>query len=352
MNRPKRSALPDNLDPLVDTLSNVVGILVIVIALTQLELGDAIARVARELAGSPVPVPSEAREAPEAPESALVSLRDLLRARGIDDPRAARPILERWLAAFEGASASAAASASASSAMGASGGSAAADRDAATARERAALEARVASAREALAAEQTADARRRAHAATLERVPKRLVARLPDPHLIEGREAWVLVRYGRVYPVEREALFEKGRQAVTKIVPDGASRTLRPDELEAVARYLRKSDVGLGPHRWTLETEPALHMVLRWRTRDGGIERSRLADDPTFADWLARRKTDVDAIRFHVWSDSFETYLEARARVEAAGFEAGWRGHEADEELEIGLRFGLPEPEVRPREVD
>ena len=40
-----RRALPDNLDPLVDTLANVVGILVIVLALTQIELGGALERV-------------------------------------------------------------------------------------------------------------------------------------------------------------------------------------------------------------------------------------------------------------------------------------------------------------------
>ncbi|MFO0687549.1 MAG: hypothetical protein U0900_02470 [Myxococcota bacterium] len=341
MSRPRRSALPDNLDPLVDTLSNVVGILVIVIALTQLELGEAVQRVAREVAERVGVPPAESvapPEAPPAPDPALDARREALRARGIESLPAARRTLERVVATLE---------------PGARGKSTAGGgAPALSPRARAALEARVSAAREALAAEKTSAAHRREYAASLEKVPKRLVARLPDPGLVEGREAWILVRYGRVYPVEREALFEKGRQAVTKIVPDGATRTLRPDELASVAHYLRKSDVGLGPHRWTLETDPALHMVLRWRTRDGGIERSRIDDDPGFAAWLARHDPAAEAIRFHVWSDSFEAYLDARARVEAAGFRAGWRGHEADEELEIGLRFGLPEPEVRPREVD
>ncbi|MBK7947643.1 MAG: hypothetical protein IPK00_02610 [Deltaproteobacteria bacterium] len=217
---------------------------------------------------------------------------------------------------------------------------------------REALEVQVARAREALAAEKASAGHRQAYARALESVPKQLVARLPDPRLIEGREAWILVRYGRVYPVERETLFELGRQAITKIVPDGAARSLRPDELASVARYLRKSDIGLGPHRWLLETEPGLHMVLSWRTRDGGVERSRLPDDPGLAAWLARHEPDAEVIRFHVWSDSFETYLEARTRIEAAGFHASWSGHEADSELEVAIRFGLPDPEVRPRRVD
>jgi len=183
-------------------------------------------------------------------------------------------------------------------------------------------------------------------------VPRQLVARLPDPEIIEGRESWILVRHGRVFLVDREALFDQGRRAIERIVPDGATRPLRPDEFESVAHYLRKSEIGLGAHRWQLTTEPAVRLRLEWRTRDGGIERSRLATDPDFARWLAARNPDRDTIRFHVWADSFETYLEARTVTEAAGFRAGWRGHEVDEELEIGLRFGAREPEVRPVEVD
>lgn len=341
MSRPRRSALPDNLDPLVDTLSNVVGILVIVIALTQLELGDAVARVARELADRSGTPPIEAIDPPDVPRSPdpeLAVRRERLRDRGIDDLASARRTLERAVAGIESSTAESTSERARAAPL--------------SPRAREALEARVARAREALAAEEAGAVHRRAYAKALETVPKRLVARLPDPRLVEGREAWILVRYGRVYPVEREALFEQGRQAVTKIVPDGATRSLRPDELASVAHYLRKSDIGLGLHRWQLETEPALHMVLSWRTRDGGIERSRVGDDPGLTAWLARHDPAAEAIRFHVWSDSFETYLEARERVEAAGFRAGWRGHEADEELAIGLRFGMPEPEVRPREVD
>ena len=45
----KRRAVADNLGPLVDTLANVVGILVIVLALTQIELGGALDRVLQRL---------------------------------------------------------------------------------------------------------------------------------------------------------------------------------------------------------------------------------------------------------------------------------------------------------------
>ncbi len=347
MTTPRRRALPDNLDPLVDTLSNVVGILVIVIALTQLELGDALARVAAgrlapPAAEVPADLPAPGRpDVSEAESAALRARLEALRGRSGSDLVRAGEVLRRALDQL-------------AAAPSASVPDAAARRRSETAavRNREALEARVARAREALALARTSQSNREAHAESLERVPRRLVARLPDPEVVAGRESWILVRHGRVYLVDREALFDAGRRAIERIVPDGASRALRPDEFESVAHYLRKTEIGLGSHRWQMVTEPGVRLVLEWRTRDGGIERSRIAEDPEFGRWLARRKPDLDTIRFHVWSDSFETYLEARARIEAAGFRGGWRGHEADAELEIGLRFGLPDPEVRPLEVD
>ncbi len=350
MSGQRRRALPDNLDPLVDTLSNVVGILVVVIALTQLELGDALARVAAEAvsgpasglisdAASPVPHPDPMGSA----ESAALAARiERLQGRSGPDLERATGVLQRVLAELD----------SPESERRIRAEAATEEERARAVRAREALEARVARARAALEAGREEASNRRAHAAALERVPRQLVARLPDPEIVTGRESWLLVRHGRLYLVDREALFAEGRRAIERIVPDGATRALRPDEFDSVAHYLRKTEIGLGAHRWLLETEPGVRLALVWRARSGGIERSRIAEDPALAAWLARRDPAVDTIRFHVWSDSFETYLEARARIEAAGFRAGWRGHEADEEFEIGLRFGLPDPEIRPLRVD
>ncbi|MEZ4279393.1 MAG: hypothetical protein R3F21_07220 [Myxococcota bacterium] len=347
MSAPRRRALPDNLDPLVDTLSNVVGILVVVIALTQLELGDALARVAAEALAGPAraPIAENASPQPEASRSAeaaaLAARIEQVQARSGPDLERAGEILRRTLERLE--------SPAPERRFRAEAGADEADR---AVRAREALEARVARARASLEAARQDASNRRAHAAALEKVPRQLVARLPDPEIVEGRESWLLVRYGRLYLVDREALFAEGRRAIERIVPDGAARPLRPDEFGSVAHYLRKTDIGLGAHRWLLATEPDVRLTLVWRTRNGGIERSRIADAPELEAWLARRDPEVDTIRFHVWSDSFETYLEARARVEAARFRAGWRGHEADSELEIGLRFGEADPEIRRLRVD
>ena len=343
MSGSRRRALPDNLDPLVDTLSNVVGILVIVIALTQLELGDALARVARagdvpaaEVAPLPPAAEPPATEEGRASEARLARLSE----RGGDDPRAVVEALERLLPELgRSAAAEAGEKADEGAALSVSA-------------DRAALEARVVAAREAVERSRAAHVAREAHARSLVAVPERLVARVPDPQIIEGRVAWILVRYGRVYLVDREALFEAGQRAIRKILPDAADRALRADELASAALYLRKADVGLGPLRWVLEAGAPSSMRIEWRTRDGGLERSRIATDASFDAWLASRSSELDAIRFHVWNDSFETYLEARNKVEAAGFRAGWVGHEAAEELMVALRFGPALPEVRPLEID
>lgn len=357
MNTPRRRALPDNLDPLVDTLSNVVGILVIVIALTQLELGDALARIAKGGdAGTSTqtlePLVSPDARLPRADamqeQAELAQRLAAIRARGGADLAAAttslRALLARWNELPPGEGLDAEADSGAGRVAGAE------DETAGSAAE--SLESSVARARRALEDARASQDHRRTYAGSLESVPRQLVARLPDPEVVEGREAWIFVRYGRVYLIDREALFDAGRRAIERIVPDGATRSLRPDEMEAVSLYLRKSAIGRGPHRWQLELEPAYRLSLDWQTRDGGIERSRLASDAGFASWLAAHRPELDTIRFHVWSDSFETYLEARTRVEAAGYRAGWNGLEADEELVVGLRFGPPDPEIRRRVVD
>ena len=317
--------LPDNLDPLVDTLANVVGILVIVIALIQIELGDALDRVIGLASDGAPEVASE--EGPE--RDPFADRREALFARTDLDVEASLSLGEEVLATLEALPA------------------AAFDAD----RSGAASET-IESLAAALEAARREKAELDAHRASLEKVPERLVARIPDPQVMRGRESWILVRFGRIYPVDRELLFSEGSGAIQRILPDGGARALERKDYEAAALYLRKRSAGIAPFRWLLRTDEGIRVELSWATREGGIEPSRLGSDASWRAWLAARSTQNDFIRFHVWSDSFEAYLAARTAVEAAGFRAGWRGHEEGEELDLGLRFGPPEPERREVEVD
>jgi hypothetical protein len=329
MASPERRTIPDNLDPLVDTLSNVVGILVIVVALMQLQLGDALTRVVeleririereRDHAFSPTGAKGRAQR------------RDVLLRRTEADVEESIRIATATLAQL--------------GALTPSEG-----RDDLEPIEE--LENRLDALQVSLAESKRARDRRARHESRLQKVPKRMVARLPDPQVLHGKESWILVRHGRVYLADREALLREGSRAIGLILQDPVHRRVREDEFDSVARYLRKRNVGHGNFRWQLETEPDVRVQLAWRSQDAGLEHADLAASRALREWLAVRSPDIDFIRFQIWGDSFEAYLAAREAITAAGFRAGWRGYEIDQEFDLGLRFGPPDPTTGPVEVD
>ncbi len=329
MASPERRTIPDNLDPLVDTLSNVVGILVIVVALMQLQLGDALTRVVeleririereRDHALSPTGAKGRAqrrdvllrRTEADVEESIRIATATLAQL-GALTPSEGRDDLERI------------------------------DE----------LENRLDALQVSLAESKRVRDRRSRYETRLQKVPKRMVARLPDPQVLHGKESWILVRHGRVYLADREALLREGSRAIGLILQDPVHRRVREDEFDSVARYLRKRNVGHGNFRWQLETEPDVRVQLAWHSQDAGLEHADLAASRALREWLAVRSPDIDFIRFQVWGDSFEAYLAAREAITAAGFRGGWRGYEIDQEFDLGLRFGPPDPTTGPVEVD
>lgn len=332
MPQPGRRAALDNLDPLVDTLSNVVGILVIVVVLSQIQLGDALARVAEiDLLRTRE---ERARELMPAEFEALRLRRDAILRRTDRDLEASIVLAKEMLSAL-----------SDTPFVASERGLSQSPGDLREERDRVQAE---------LGALRILRDQRERYVEQLTRVPKRLVARLPDPQIVRGKESWIIVRNRRVYLVDRPKLFEAGQKAIGRVLGDGLdNRTVRPDEFEATARYLRKLDVGAGQFRWHLAVEPELRVELVLRSLDGGLEVPGLGSKSAMRSWLASRSPDIDFIRFHVWADSFEAYLAARQLVESAGFRAGWRGYEIEEELSLALRLGGPaEPDIGPILVD
>jgi hypothetical protein len=330
---PARRAIPDNLDPLVDTLSNVVGILVIVVALTQIQLGDALTRVIEldlrrsetERAGGSTP-----RDYP-----VLQARRDALLLRTEVDIDESIAMARRTLDSLE------AGPIASSTVQGASIEE---------------LEARVTASKAAVDERRSARDRRVQYAERLAQVPKKMVARLPDPMVMQGKESWIIVRYGRIFLADRANLFEEAERAIVRIlgtvVERGRPRAIRPDEYAAISLYLRKRDVGAGNFNWHLRTDAPVRVELVWRSKDPGLHAADLAGNVELDRWLAERSPSIDAIRFHVWADSFEAYLAAREAVEAAGFRAGWTGYEEDRELALPLRIGPANPDIGPVVVD
>ncbi len=333
----RRSALPDNVDPLIDTLSNVVGILVVVVALTQIQLGDALDRLVAIQAGG-LPLAGDGTPALLRRHASLAQ--QLASAEARRDAVLARSSgsVEDALAAAEEAIEQLEERASGAPALG----------PAATQ----ALERRLEERKKELAAQRAAARSRAEYAKEIQRVPKELVARLPDPAILTGEEAWILCRYDRCYLADRPELIRLGSTTASRVISDGPGRQVRPDEFESLARYFRKKKVGVGDFRWQIITGARTKARLTWDDVDAGIEPSRLAKSRELAMWLAARSPAKDFIRFQVWNDSFEAYLAARQAVEAAGFRAGWRAFDREEELDLYLTFGRRQPRQGPVRVD
>lgn len=249
----RRRALADNLGPLVDTLSNVVGILVIVLALTQIELGGALDRVLRRQAEQLAAEQDFVSSIPER-QGALEARTKALAARGLRVDGEAIALADEILDAIDD--------------LGP-----AARIDAESVSEKLARLSTLR--RENLDARRALDDRRVREDA-LRTVAKERVARLPDPRVERGLESWVLVRHGRVFPVDRKALFDAGTNALARLLKaDASGGAFRQDEFESAALYLRKRRVGSDGFRWLLEPGRPNRVRLDWPPADRGIEPDR-----------------------------------------------------------------------------
>ena len=335
-----RRSIPDNLDPLVDTLSNVVGILVVVIALTQLELGDALARVVVSGKAQAAQESADAERLP-ARQKAQDARRLALLDRTDSSPKAAAQLAQELLEKLEDVTPKESRRAIAEQAPSLETSGPEETDGAQLARRKMELE-------EA----RTSLEERTTHLEQLRKVPPHLVARLPDPQKERGYVSWILVRGGRVFLVDREALYDEGSRALQRLLGPAIQRGLRPDEFESAALYLRKHSAGVDGFQWRLKIEPAVRVALEWPAEDRGLMPGQLEVNREWQSWLARRNPEQDFIQFHVWNDSFEAYLETRRTIEAAGFRGGWIGREADEEIELVLSFGARPSREQVIEVD
>lgn len=333
MPEPSRRSLPDNLDPLVDTLSNVVGILVVVVALTQLQVGDALERLI-ELDASRLPSAKHFASQIEIEHAELSE-------RLADAESRQQAILNRSTGSIQDGVTAAKQALEALEKL---------PKSAPPTISIASVEAQVQEQRRSLEEERKVLEHREQYVEEIQQVPKELVARLPDPGIVTGEEAWILCRYGRCYLSDRTALIDAGARSIGEIF--GEPHLIRPDEYESVAHHLRKRDIGHGNFRWRMITDPKPRVRVEWRSRDPGIERTRLSNSPELVRWLRARSPERDFIRFQVWNDSFEVYLEARQVIEEAGFRAGWDAFAEDQELDLSFAFGKPPPREGPVEVD
>lgn len=323
-----------NFDSLLDTMANVVGILVVVMAFTQIHVGEAVRRIDELAKSGALPVIPAIDSAPEGgvvgTEEALQhELRRLERDwRRLESSAAftRKEIaqIEPQLAKLDALNPGYA---------GPHRGEHQLEAELARrSRELAESERELARARKTRSRLeiQLSDAEARP-AAMAHQV--RLPDPRPAPHL--AVELSVFVRQGQLGVVELEKLKQELETAVrswrtSPRINDTHLRWNRVDD------YFNDYAVGDRYFRWRLKTEArgqvAVH--LEWLNPDFGETIQEIeAADSSFRQELARRTPRSRYLNFYVWSDSYETYLRAREIAEGLGYSVGWQEVDAGEEF-------------------
>jgi hypothetical protein len=319
-NRSRRGGNAETLDSLLDTMANVTGILVVLLAVTQISVGDAMKRLRSSMEARPELTRESLELANAEAERIRLALEPLLPRQGqLEDQRRAQ---RETLAALRAENADARAR------IGAAGTA-----DAAT------LERRVAeSRRRGRAVESELAATREEIGAVVARLedaeakPASRQARLPDPRPAPtgASDIVFMVRYERIFRARASELvsaLQRGLQDATggRWRP-GMGNPLFVDRTRVVSHF-RHNDIGTHALRWhVLDLGPNQFVgQLEWRSRELGETLAELGrPESEFRQNLSRFDPRRTYFRFFVWDDSFDLYIKARELTNEAGFSAGW----------------------------
>jgi hypothetical protein len=312
----RRAQTSQNLDSLLDTMANVVGILVALLAVVQLTVGDAMDRIrvfdsdeGRELA-------LEQREL----EQQLAALGPA----SLADARVLEQLRKGVRALF-------------------------ADPDAARVRDDAASAATTAAGRaaEVRRLERRKREQRRQLSALRVRLDERdravdeagIELRLPDPRPAPPRADRVvyLVRYGRVLDPRLDALELQIAETIRDWTQQG--QTITGHGARALSEHVAELDLGNDRMRWQIDDQLGRPVPrLEWRDRKTGDDLEGLRrPEAGFRGELAQLHPERHYLSFWVWGDSFESYLAARRIAESAGFSVGWRAVPTPQPLRFAL---------------
>lgn len=170
------------------------------------------------------------------------------------------------------------------------------------------------------------------------------VVNLPDPRPAPAgaKAVTFLCRHGRIYPLATEALQREAQQ----VLNTSQRLLLKPDGIDCEKlkeifgkRFIGDNFVQLGI-RVGGDGKPALLVSPR---ADKGEETEKISR-PTSQFNVALRSLNPQQqyIEFRVWSDSFDTYLVARNEAARKGISAGWTPY--DEKGEYWIGFGIEFP--------
>lgn len=162
-----------------------------------------------------------------------------------------------------------------------------------------------------------------------------VAVRLPDPRPAPAAAAEIKIfcRYGRVFDPRFDQLSSELVEVRRRAPPPAT-------------RYFEAYDVGNELLRWRLiETGTHLAARLEWRHTTIGETLAELqSPNARFRETLATHEPGSHFLLFYVWEDSFEVYMEARRLAEEARFAAGWQPFQKGRALDFVSGPGSPTP--------
>lgn len=342
--KPRRNQDRGSFDSLLDTMTNVVGILIIAVAVTQVSVGEAVRRTRQPVVNLPEVSEEQLTKAKEQAaelRELLAKLREKwgkLRAQAADEPADKEridPLIAKLRKELD------------------------ADAD---------IKAKMADIRKALRelTQREKEVDRRLQAVQKERdrlqalvdtmppPPPPIFVRLPNPRKAEAGMTLIGIacRHGKLYPlserlgVRLEAEFRKVMRKPTGRAVPGKS------DYPRIEAWFRSRDIGDDHFRIRITAHPSdllLEYVPR-RTAGWSAEVLDRKGSP-FAVWLDGIDARRQYVFFAVWPDSFRAYLKAREKLgnrkiggRLSKVPAGWRPFDNSD----GLRISL----VNPVQVD
>ncbi len=326
MARSARRADTSSLDSLLDTMANVVGILVVLVAVTQLSLGDAVERIRASAGERAAATPDDLAE--------LVGEREDVR----DEIELARAKLERFATEQTAGLRLADARPLLDEFESLAGPSAAAG-DVPTLEEREQLRVEVAR----LEGEVTrAEGEREKLLAILaepvaDDAP--LTIRLPDPRPVPAglQRVFFFCRGGEVHFVDLDALGDAlyaGMRDATGSVRE--TMLIEPSDVPWVVNHFKKEEIGDQGYRWVFDRELNAELVPTAAVAAGEGD-GALTPSSRFAAALDALNPRRQYVRFFVWPDGFDVYLTARRMAEQRGLRIGWQEVERDRNLRFNV---------------
>ena len=339
-----------SLDSLLDTMTNVVGILLIVLVVTQLGVGEAVKRIGESIDPDAMDKARQALDAAMARRAQLAAIDDARRKGSIVDVDAELEKVNRQIERDQ-------------SALADTRRQMQQQRDAAKKMQadREELLRRQAELRKKIEAALAQKARLEAR---LEEMPQRpaeelpaKVVNLPNPRPAPkgAKPVQILCREGKLYPLDVEGLRAAAQQRAAEIV-----QRLRldrdPEKGIDAERFLTAFNARkpLNDYfRVSIIVKNQRQPWLVFERREGRGHPARILGRRTSAYQKGLRTLDPTRFfaQFLVWSDSFETYLEARRVATDYGLLAGWSPQTTTAEYQAPLggqlAFGPP-PEPKP----